>query len=281
MSGINTLLKELYINSSAAYRDPGGSNEDFVITENGRHFGPPLTPKRVKLARASVPYTWFNTTTSNNSFQIVEGSNVFTITIPPGNYDGPTLITVLNSLIAATPGMANTYMVAFNTMTFRLTFMSVTGPGTFQLNFNVPHSAALLLGFIAGSMTPVSNSVTAPNIVGLLPDFEIFICSDLVQGCDNGLIMWNTAPPSNTQILAKVSVSGCYGGILNYCGCECSPFFDMRASPYTAAATSKAIPAPPRTMHFWLQFPSGLPVDLNGAHWSATLVTDWGSEINI
>lgn len=277
MSGINTLLKELYINSSAAYRDPGGSNEDFVITENGRHFGPPQTPKRVKVARANIPYTWYNVTASNNVFQILEGVDVFPVTIPVGNYDGATLVTALNTTIAAIGGMANLYTVTLSALTNRLSF---TATGNFQLNFNVANSAALLLGFTAASTTPVGTSAEAPNIIGLTPDYEIFICSDLVQGCDNGLVVWNTSPPSNTQIIARVSVSSAYGTVLNYSGLE-SPFFDMRASPYATAATSRATPAPPRTMHFWLQFPSGLPVDLNGAHWSATLLTDWGSEINI
>lgn len=281
MSGINTLLKEFYINSSAPHRDPGGTNEDFYITESGRHYGPPLTPKRVKLARATIPFTWFNVTNSNNVFELIDVDGTHQVTMPPGNYDAPTLAAVIGNLLNALPGLAGMYTVAFNTMTFRLIFSSVDGVRTFQLNFDIPNSAALLLGFPVGSTTESGTNLTAPNMVGLVPDFEIFICSDLVQGCDNGLVMWNTSPPSNTQILAKVSVSGCYGSILNYCGCECSPFFDMRGSPYAAAATSTIVPEPPRRMHFWLQFPSGMPVDLNGAHWTATLVVDFGSEINI
>lgn len=279
MSGINTLLGEIYINSSAPYRDPGGTNEDFFITENGRHFGPPKTPKRVRVTRASIPYTWFNTTAANNAFEILESGVPFAITIPPGNYDGTSLAAALQNAIGLIGGLGNTYTVTFSPTTYRLTFTAT--PGTFQLNFSVANSAALLLGFLTGSTTVDAGSVTAPNMVGLLPDFEIFICTDLVQGCDNGLVMWNTSPPSNTQIIAKVSVNGSYGSVLNYVGYEYGPFFDMRGSLYAAAATSTAIPAPPRTMHFWLQFPSGLPVDLNGAHWSATLLMDWGSEINV
>lgn len=278
MSGINTLLKEFYINSSAPYRNAGGTNEDFVITENGRHLGPPKTPKFVKLASASIPYTWYNVTTSNNAFTLVEGGTSYPVTIPVGNYDGAGLATALTTALNASGG-ANTYTVTYSTVTSKLTFAAA--PGTFRLNFNVANSIALLVGFPAGTLTAIVSSITAPNVVALTPDYEIFICSDLVQGCDNGIMMWDTAAPSNTQILGRVTVSGSHGGILSYRGYEYEPFFDMRASPYAAAATSQAVPSPPRTMHFWLQFPSGLPVDLNGSFWSATLVVDFGSEINI
>lgn len=276
---VNTLLKQIYVNSSAPYRDVGGTNEDFTVTENGRHFGPPLAPKRVKLACANIPYTWYNTTVANNQFSFTDPSGTYNVTIPPGNYGGPDLATLVANLMNSS-GTSVQYSVTMSMMSFKLVF---TGTADFSLDFSGANSADLLLGFLAGTVTPPASTVTAPNIVGLLPDFEIFICSDLISGSDNGVIPWTPAPvaAANRHILARVPINACYGGVLTACGGDCSPFFDIRQSPYVAAAISREQPPPPRRMRFWLEFPSGLPVNLNGSHWSMTLTFDFGSEINI
>lgn len=278
MAGINTLLKQIYINSSAPYRDIGGTDEDFTVTENGRHFGPPLAPKRVKLGSASIPYTWYNVTASNNKFSVTDAST-FNITIPVGHYDGPGLSSTVSSRLNAS-GTLLTYTVLLSPTTYKLT---ISATGNFSLNFNVADSADTLLGFIANTVTPSAATVTAPNIIGVLADNEIFICTDLISGADNGLIPWTpaSAASSNRHILATVPISGIFGSVITCYGGDNVPFFDMRQSPYVAAAISRVEPPPLRQMRFWLEFPSGLPISLNGSHWSMSLIFDFGSEINI
>lgn len=279
MAAINTLLKQIYINSSAPYRDVGGTDEDFTVTEVGRHFGPPLAPKRVKLACAAIPYTWYNVTSSNNTFSFTDASGTYNIVITPGNYDATSLASAIATLMNGV-GSPLTYVVTASPTTFKITF---TTTGNFNLDFNVANSADLLLGFLASTVTAPALTVTAPNILGLVSDNEIFICTDLISGADNGLIPWTPGPAasSNRHVLANVTISASYGSILTTCGNDNNPFFDMRQSPYVAAAISRSDTPPPRRMHFWLEFPSGLPVSLNGSHWSMTLIFDFGSEINI
>ena len=279
MAGINTLLKQIYINSSAPYRDVGGTNEDFIITENGRHFGPPLAPKRVKLGCAAIPYTWYNVTSSNNKFSVTDAGGTFAITIPVGHYDGPGLSSTISTQLNAS-GTPLTYTVLLSPTTYKLT---ISATGNFSLNFSVANSADLLMGFVTNTITPAAATVTAPNMIGLLADSQIFICTDLISGADNGLITWTPAPAaaSNRHILAAVTVNGTFGSVLTSCGSDNVPFFDMRQSPYVAAAISRTEPPPPRQMRFWLELPSGLPVSLNGSSWSMTLIFDFGSEINI
>lgn len=279
MAGINTLLKQIYINSSAPYRDIGGTDENFTVTESGRHFGPPLAPKRVKLGCAAIPYTWYNVTASNNKFSVTDGGGTYNITIPVGHYDGPGLSSTVSAQLNAS-GTPLAYTVLLSPTSYKLT---ISATGNFSLNFNVANSADLLLGFTANVVTPVAASVAAPNMIGLLADSEIFICTDLISGADNGLIPWTpaSAASSNRHILASVTVNGAFGSVLTSCGGDNVPFFDMRQSPYVAAAISRVEPAPLRQMRFWLEFPSGLPVSLNGSHWSMTLIFDFGSEINI
>jgi hypothetical protein len=265
--------KVIYINSSVGFRDAGGSNEDFTITETGHHFA--SVPKRVKLVKASIPYSWNNITANNNVFAIQENpGNSATITVPAGAYNGTTLASTIQTLLGSA-GLLNTYTVTFDTSFVRFNF---AGTGAFTLSFTPASSIAMQLGFVAGSTYGPDTSITSANVAQLVPDYEIFICSDLVEGSDNGVVKFTPDPPisagvSGSQILASVPLSTCFGGVINYCACDGIPFFPISQSLYGKVLSTGDNSSKP--IRFFLAFPSGIPVFLNGLHWSAQLVFEF------
>lgn len=266
--------KTIYVNST---NRSSGTNEDFIVTTTVQQF--PLPPKSVKLVTASIPYTWDNITNGNNTFSIVQTAppsptNVTdNFVIPTGNYTGPTLAVVLQNLINASILLGQPYVVAYNVSTFTFTFSTV-GPDRFQIVFG---SAATLLGFAPGSTNPASPalSVTSTQPVQLVPDMEIFICSDLVEGSDNGIIKWlpSTTPSisSQTQILARIPVNVCYTEFKEYRAHDDLPFYTVTQSPFV----SEMAAGKPASIRFFLAFPSGNPVNLHGYWWTAELVFDF------
>lgn len=268
-----TNFKSIYVNSSPAYRDLGGTNENFTITENGNHFS--RLPRRVKLMKANIPYTWNNITVANNSFILKEfpGPTTFNVTIPDGHYNGTELATAIQTALN-TSGAAYTYTVSFSTTTLHFT---ISATGNFSLDFTGSNSIATQMGFPVGYISPVGATTDSTIVAQLVPDYEIFICSDLVEGCDNGIVRFTPDPPATSAalggILAVIPLSACFGAVIGFQDCCDGPFFPISQSYYgkVRSIDDNAL----KSMNFFLQFPSGIPVNLNGAHWSAQLLFEF------
>jgi hypothetical protein len=71
-----------------------------------------------------IPGFFFNINTGWNSFTFVEGSNAHTITLTPGLYTEPTLLTELQTQLNAIPGKRNTYTVSQDPNTRRMKITS-------------------------------------------------------------------------------------------------------------------------------------------------------------
>lgn len=264
--------KTIYINSTE--RDIGGSDDSFTITRVIQEF--PYPPKSAKLVTAAIPYTWDNITFDNNSFSIFEtGTGTFDLTIPEGNYSGAQLATAVETAINTSGFFSQTYTVTYDSTTLKFTF--TTAPLGMQIIFTEPGSAATLLGFMPGSTNPgvAATSVTSTVGAQILPDYEIFICSDLVQGSDNGVMKWfpsYTPTVSNqSQILARVPITAGFSTVLNYCAHPQLPFYSVTQSLFGQQYTTGT----PVSISFFLALPSGLPLSLNGYHWSAEIVLDF------
>jgi hypothetical protein len=263
------MQRTIYINSSD--RDLGGADEDFTITKDSTVFS--KTPTSAKLVGVSIPYTWNNVTSSNNAFTITEtavGSDTFII--PPGNYDGSALAAEVQSLINASGVITSTFTVVFDSTNMVFTISSALN--TFQIIFAAIGSCAELLGFSPDTSNPgaAALTVSSTGMVQLLPDYEIFVCSDLVAGSDNGVMVWspNYTPTvsSQSQIMGRIPITACYSGIINYCLNTELPFYSIVQSNFVRDIAQELT----CTVRFFLALPSGIPVDLNGYHWSAEVV---------
>ena len=270
--------KVIYINSQEQYRDIGGSDEDFTITKDVQEF--PVEPKSVKLIHATIPFTWNNVTANNNTFSVTENGPVpvtDAFVIPIGNYTGDQLAEEVQDLLNNSGTLTQTYSVTFDSQTLKYTF--TTSPNGMQITFAASGSAALLLGFAEDSTTPgtASTSFDSTNTAQLLPDYEIFICSDLVRGSDNGVIPWKTGSLpgalAQNQILARIPLTGCYSGLIHYSAHTDLPYYICTQSKFSKVRSSADTANP--SIRFFLAFPSGETVDLNGYHWTAERVLNF------
>jgi hypothetical protein len=266
--------RSIYINS--AYRSDG-TNEDFTITKTVQEFS--QIPQSAKMISASIPFTWQNIVADNSTFTITEvpfGPELSDdFVIPTGNYTSTTLATALETLINASTVLAQTYTVTYDSATSMFT-ISTVGPEPFQISFVSP-SAAVPLGFVESSTNPSSPAltVTSTAAIQLMADYEIFVCCDLVKGSDNGVMIWDPlndpSVDNQSQILARVPVTGCHGGILQYTAPNDLPFYKISQSAFARSIGAGT----PASIRFFLMLPSGNTLDLGGYHWSIELVLDF------
>lgn len=258
------MRRVLYINSQEENRT-SGNNEDFVITKNIEEWD--RAPKSVKLISASIPYTWNNITAVNNTLEVDLGSGFTTLVINPGNYTGSELANILQTELQV---LDPNFAVSFDD---QLLQYNITNTNNFTLQFSLTGSLATVLGFNPNSSYGPTNNLTSINNAVLLQDYDLFICSDIVNGSDNGIIPWkenNTFTlGSQNQILSRVPVCGEFGTIQRYNAHPELPFFTIKQSRFARNRGEQS------SIRFFLKFPSDLNVDLNGYHWSAVLLLDF------
>jgi hypothetical protein len=250
-------MRAVYINS--AYRTPGDTSDDFTIQEHaGRYMNYP--PKLVKLTYANIPYVWDNISSANDSVLLVESPNPgILVQVPIGNYDTTTLASQLQTSLNAS-GATGTYTVTYDSVTRHYTISSTVA---FQLDFTIADSIGPRLGFT--QTTTLALSATS-NVSAALTDSEIFVCSDLVSGTDNGFTKFGGAS-SNDQTLAIVPVgSATFGSNIVYS--TVGESFTTAQSNYSNQIRNNE---PTNSMRFWLRSPSGAAVSLGDADWSCAI----------
>lgn len=259
-------IRNLYINSAPGFRDIGGTDENFTITKNISNFN--RIPKRIILESARIPFTWNNITSNNNAFTLIEqpGSVTYSdVTVTPGRYTGTTLATILQTTLNNLGG--HTYVVAYDTNSFKFT---ISATGSFQINFAIDDSIAPALGFTE-IITILGTSIISPGVAVIQPDFEIFIASTLIGGIDNGVVPWFTGSATPLNILAVIPISTCFGGIIDYRCSDLEPWKNINQSLFY----NENLVNQPIVMGFNLFFLSGIPVDLQGAHWSMDILFEF------
>lgn len=255
---------ELLVNINSVDRTSGTSN-DFVINFSNDRFS--LRPKGVSIVSAGITYSWFNILSGvNDTVTFVRDVNIFTVVIPAGNYTATTLASTLQDLMnAADPGQ--TYAVSFSSITYLFTF---GGASAYQFDFSPPNNQiAQRLGFITEGLVPSVQSTifVSEKVTNMLADNMIHIHSDLVGGIDNGVIRITANSATSDEIMGAIYISGTYGNTLSYVN-SIDQYPLMRVTQSKLFAAQKNTPVPIR---FYLRFPSGFPLDLNGTEWSMIL----------
>jgi len=260
--------KTIYVSSK---NRTSGTTDDFIIEDDRERFT--NTPLSIKAKSITIPFMWNNITAGvggNNNFSFtgfVSGPHTFVI--PVGNYTGATLAKELaKQLNIATGGgsCSGGYTVTYDITTGKYTFTSLTE--TFSIDFTIPDSMANILGFDA-VVTPFALSHTSTGVASILPDYDIWVCTDLISGIDNGVCNLTGNPPSSEQmgVLACVPITTCFGSIIHYVVPDEFPFYTIVNSNFTVAQ--------PRSSRYYLRFPSGAPLSLNGNDWSMQMLWDF------
>jgi hypothetical protein len=194
----------------------------------------------------------------------ISGQN--SVLLPEDNYTGHSLAAKLQSLLDVEAG-GEDYTVAYDGVTNKFTISSTE---SFTIDFTALKNMHMILGFPA-TVSEESECHTSPHVPDFKFDRKIWICSDMIRGVDNGIIPWNSDnPPVEHQILAEIPVSGSFNSILMFQPGADMPFFPISESDFTAVNGTSS-----RETRFFLKFPSGTELNLNGQEWNMQLVFEF------
>jgi hypothetical protein len=119
---------------------------------------------------AEIPNSFYLVNNTNNKLII----NSITYTITNGNYNGNTLILALKNILPTT------FNITYNVNTLKYTFTNTS-------NFTISKSSTLnrlIGGNTLADITSVSNTLTMPNVINLLPIPRINIRSPQLNFCN-------------------------------------------------------------------------------------------------
>jgi len=264
-------VKTIFISSR---NRTSGTSDDFIIEDtNERYINTPIS---MKAKTITIPFTWYNVVptdgiSSGNTHFVFTGSvsGSHDITLAPGSYTGSALAEELAkqlNIATGSPSGMGPYTVVYDVTTGKYTIASTSE--SMIIDFTVVDNMSVILGFdevvTADAMSQVSTGVAS-----ILPDYEIWVCTDLINGVDTGIANWTGNSPINEQmgILACVPITTCFGGIIHYTVPDEFPFYTI--------VNSEFIGGDPRQSGYYLRFPSGMPMSLNGNEWSMQVLFDF------
>lgn len=257
---MSTSTEEIAVKISSSQRSSGTVNDFIINYPNDRFVN---RPKKVKIISICLPYTWFNIVAGiNNSLTFNKSGTDYIATIPAGNYTGITLAAAIQlAMNSADPAQA--YTVVFSETSYLFVFTADTTP--IQLDFTPVQNLATILGFTSGEIYPsVPNLlIQSTTLASLLPDTFVEICSNLIEGIDNGVPVITSTPAVSNNVMAHIIIKGNFGQNLAYVdyGDNIPP---MSVAQSFLGTNPKGKPV---GIRFFLRFSSGFPIDLNGKDW--------------
>lgn len=196
---------------------------------------------KIKLLEIMLPGT-YNNITGGSFFITGSLSGTHTINIPSDHYTETSLaLTVQGAISAAKP--SHIYTVTVGSIT-NLIISSTTE--TFSLNFT---GSSLNIGF--SGIYPSASFIAGTSLVNMLYPSHMLLCSTNVRGVENGIEIAG-APRNNV-----IHVIPLCGGRTNYRASELTPWVRLFTLPLS---------------NFYLAFPDGFPVNMNGAEYAFKLL---------
>lgn len=168
---------------------------------------PDIIHRQITLQSAQIPYSFYVINYTNNIFRYQLGTGtIFTSTIPPGNYNGNSLITALNTALTSN---GITLTISLSSINGKLTFLHASQNFTF---FNVTYSILSTLGFLSGTnYTSVSNTLTAPYPLNLLGIKVLQIRSSILNTTN-----YSSLHSGITTLIQTIPVSAVPFGMIDY-----------------------------------------------------------------
>lgn len=154
-----------------------GTSEDFYF-----NITPPLTLENeqkyeIALLNASVWYSWFNITTTNQNFRYYNGRKWKLIQVPVGAYNIEDINQHIQKTIRRVEGEdagENIKIIPnYNTL-----HSEIELKGNYKVDFNIPHSLRSVLGF---DSKIINKTTTGNTLVNITTVSSILIHCDLVS----------------------------------------------------------------------------------------------------
>ena len=201
----------------------------------------------ISVLHAQIPGSYYNINHSNNKL-VYKITDTFyqTVYLEPSNYNINTLISHIKSLINVDINIS--YSVSSN----KLTITNNSGATFFIIG---KESTCLeLLGFSAKEHTSVNDILISDNVVNLFLIRTLQICSD--NFILNNIDIYN---PNNSNILASIPITSSFNSIISY-----NNSHDVHSEINNTRNLTN--------LHIKLTDQDANTIELNGAHWSITLL---------
>lgn len=206
----------------------------------------------VCLKGCSIPKTWYTIMDGNNVFSLVEGGVNYLITIPAASYSIKSLMTQLNILLSGATDSTYTYVCDIsgsNEPQNGKLYFHVAGNDEVQPSFIfTEHSPFTQMGFSENTFAFVGDSLESPNVVYLQQTSSLLLISDCIA-------MSNSDYPILQSLYINTQD---YSSITYLCP-------DIQGY-------SKRLVKRSNVYSFTLTDRRGRIMDLNGHHWSFTLI---------
>jgi hypothetical protein len=144
---------------------------------------------RVALLSASIPKSFYLIQSGSNTFVLKENATQVTITVPQGNYNRNSLMTVVKTLLNANSPNGWTYSITYPNINVTADngyyYFTVTGNSS-QPSFIFGSYLYEQLGFNANTTYQFSsNSLVSINVCNLSIETTLFIHSDMSQNMNS------------------------------------------------------------------------------------------------
>lgn len=181
---MSLFIKKYYKIVDSSDRISGTSN-NFVININmpaGNEYN------RIILNSAVIPKSFYLIRETYNTFTLKEGVNLWTITIPIGNYTLSEFLIQIQALLDDHTFIQFTYVMSFSKRLGKFTWI-VSGNAGVQPSFIFTTNVFESFGFDKNTTNVfVADSLTSSNIINLNPNEMVYICSDLVNNAENQIL---------------------------------------------------------------------------------------------
>ena len=163
-----------------------GADENFTYSFN---LSPDEHYTHCCVLQASVPVSYYLIQDGYNTMTLKEGVATATITVPPGNDNTNSCMTVVAELLNSGSPNGWTYAItmnnSFTSTNNGLMYFSVSGNSS-QPEFILTTNMYEQFGFNANSTNVfVGNALTSTNVVNFIPEQTLYIYSDLVKNRSN------------------------------------------------------------------------------------------------
>ena len=169
-----------------------GSTNNFIINipmPNDNEYN------RIILNSAIIPKSFYLIRDGYNTFILSEGVNLWTVSIPIGNYTLSEFLIQIQALLDDHTFIQFTYVMTFSKRLGKFTFTVSNNSGV-QPSFIFTTNVFEPMGFDKNTTnTAVGNVLTSSNIINLNPNEMIYVCSDLVNNSENQIL--EAIPMSN------------------------------------------------------------------------------------
>ena len=245
---MNILHKQtLYINSKNRLSGSATSFSFYLDIDRSQQFD------RVSVIDVLVPKSYYNIGNTNNKLTVSENSVVREISLTIGNYSRKSFRAVLQTALNTSPHIGYSYAVSYDSSSS----LSDNGKYTFTVEtsgnpqptfiFTEFQSPLAQIGFDSGTKTFSGDIIISENVVNFRPKNRLILKSDILQNFNNNTLQNIISTEGDFDYISFQNATP----IENY-----KDFVQTSSNIYNFTLLDEELKG----------------IDLNGLHWSCTII---------